>query len=203
MRAKSNAPLYWAAILALGIPLAPTPSGAQTVNKAAELEKLRSERGIPLPLGRTIQLLRRSTPAKRPVMKLESPFDRIMAPMLAKMHQAVAKSSGAITTAKPEGTGVGGRNVNFPGFMAVPFLTVNDGDGSSAFSSVSASFTNNGRIDVAQIKTDGTIDVLLNSGTFANMASVTPLVSPTTNDQVYIINVIVADINGDGYPDLV
>jgi hypothetical protein len=203
MRAKSNVPLYWAAILALGITLVSAPSMAQTVNKAAELDQLLSGSGVPLPAGRTVLPQRGPTPARQPVMKFESPFDRVMAPMLAKIHQAAAKSTGAVTSARPEGTGVDGSNTNFPGFVGVPFLTVNDGDSTTGYISVSASFTNNGRIDVAQIKTDGTIDVILNPGTFANIANLTPLVTQSKNPELYIAQVLVADMNGDGYPDLI
>jgi hypothetical protein len=199
---KAIASLHWAATLAFGITLVSASSMAQTVNKTAELDQLLSGSGIPVPTGRTAVPRRHSAPARQPRMKFETPFDRVMAPTLAKIHKA-AKSSDAVPSARPAGTGVDGSNTNFPGFVATPFVTVNDGDPNLIYVSVSGDFNKDGLMDVAQIKRDGTIDVLLNPGTFANIASATPLVSPTSNNQVVIINVVAADMNGDGYPDLV
>jgi hypothetical protein len=201
---RAIASLHWAATLAFGITLVSAPSGAQTVNKAAALDQLLSGSGIPLPAGRTVLPPRRSTAAKQPTTKFETPFDRVMAPMLTKMKKAeAAKSRRPARSAKAAPNGVDGSNTNFPGFVSAPFVTVNDGDTNLTYVSVSGDFNKDGLMDVAQIKRDGTIDVLLNLGTFANIASLTPLVSPTSNNQVVIINVVAADMNGDGYPDLV
>jgi Bacterial Ig-like domain (group 3)/FG-GAP-like repeat len=202
MRAKSNASLHWAAILTVGITLVSAPSGAQTVNKAAELEQLLSGSGIPVPAARLAVPRQHSTPAVQPRTKFETPFDRVMAPTLAKMR-GVGKTTDAVPSARAAGTGVDGSNTNFPGFVATPFVTVNDGDPNLVYVSVSGDFNKDGVMDVAQVKRDGTIDVLLNPGTFAGIATMTPLVSPTSNNQVVIINVVAADMNGDGYPDLI
>jgi hypothetical protein len=200
---RAIASLHWAAMLAFGITLVPAPSAAQTINKATNLDQLLSGSAIPLPARRTVLPPQRSTPAKQPRMKFETPFDRVMAPMLTKMKKAAAKSRGPVPSAKGATTGVGGSKIHFPGFVAAPFVTVNDGDPNLTYVSVSGDFNKDGLMDVAQIKRDGTIDVLLNPGTFANIALVTPLVSPTSNNQVVVINVVAADMNGDGYPDLV
>ena len=195
--------LHWAATLAFGLTLVPARSAAQTINKAAKLDQLLSGSGIPSPARHTVPPRQRSIPAKQPIMKFETPFDRVMAPMLTKMKRAAAKSRGPVPSAKSAATGVDGSKTNFPGFVAAPFVTVNDGDRNLTSVSVSGDFNKDGLMDVAQIKRDGTIDVVLNPGTFANIANATPLVSPTSNNQVVIINAVAADMNGDGYPDLV
>jgi hypothetical protein len=214
MRAKLITFSLWAALLALGITLVSSPARAQAVHKAPAPapapSPLQFGTGIPLPTRQALPPAiqqRRGAPASRTASKLMTPFDRVLAPILAKANQSAAsRSSGAASrnaSSKAAGTGVDGSNTSFPGFVGVPFLTVDDGDSTTGFNSVSASFTNNGRIDVAQVKTDGTIDVILNPGSFANIASLTPLVTPSTNPSLYIAQVLVADMNGDGYPDLI
>src|SRR6202789_3014649 len=212
MRTKLIAFSLWAAPLALGITFVSLPARAQAVHQAPAAAPLQFGTGIPLPPRNVLPaavLQRRaaSAPASRPASKLMTPYDRVIAPMLAKANQSAAPRSGGAASrsasSNAAGVGIDGSKTTFPGFVAVPFLTVNDGDSTPGYISVSASFTNNGRIDVAQIKMDGTIDVILNPGTFANIASLTPLVTPSTNTSLVIAQVLVADMNGDGYPDLI
>ena len=212
MRTKLIAFSLWAAPLALGITFVSSPARAQAVHKTPAAAPLQFGEGIPLPTrpalpAAILQRRAASVPASRTASKLMTPYDRVIAPMLAKANQSAAPRSGGAASrsasSNAAGVGIDGSKTTFPGFVAVPFLTVNDGDSTPGYIAVSASFTNNGRIDVAQIKTDGTIDVILNPGTFANIASLTPLVSPSTNTSVFIAQVLVADMNGDGYPDLV
>ena len=164
-----------------------------------------------------------STPARIPARpaqhapvkanNLMTPFDRVIAPHLAKF-MAGAKPASAATPkssaiaknsaiGKSSASGAGSGNVNFPGFVGAPSLTINDGDRLSfAINSVSGDFNNDGRMDVATIRRDGTIDVILNPGSFANINNLTPITS-SNNVPLYIAWVIVADMNGDGIPDLV
>jgi len=216
MRAKLIAFSLWAAPLTLGITFVSSPARAQAAHPKPATAPLQFGAGIPLP-GRFAgaapsptaisQRHAASATAGNSVSKPNTPFDRVLAPKLSKANQFAASGSSSAAsphaTSKSAATGIDGSNTSFPGFVGVPFLTVNDGDTATGYFSVSASFTNNGRIDVAQIKTDGTIDVILNPGSFANIASLTPVITPSSTALIYIGQVVVADMNGDGYPDLV
>jgi hypothetical protein len=141
-----------------------------------------------------------------------SPFQRVIAPHLATIlngMKAVGPDKGRSVAAKPQATaaGAGGVDggVNFPGFVSAPFLTLNDGS-SSAYvvaGTVTADFNHDGKPDVAVVKEDGTISVILSPG--PGIASQTPIVTSSNGNQfgIYIAYVVAADMNGDGIPDLV
>jgi hypothetical protein len=197
MRAKSTASLRWAAALALSVTIAAS-SHAQTVNKAAPLSDVQAGTGLP-------HLPSRPQPQIAQKRKPMTPFERVIAPYVAQLKKqgGPAKPAGADRSSRDAATAVGGASVNFPGFVNVPYLTIDDGDSTTIFNSVSADFNNDGKTDVALIRFDGTIDVILNPGTFTNIANLTPVISPSGNSSLVISNVIVADMNGDGIPDLV
>ncbi len=138
--------------------------------------------------------------------RVASPFDRVIAPYLPKATSPAAATTPA--KARPFDrsavTGTGG-GVNFPGFVSVPFATINNGDASATFDSVSADFNNDGNIDIATIQVDGTVNVILNPGNLSGIASQTPLPPNTSASAGYvdIAWVVAADMNGDGFPDLV
>ncbi len=145
-----------------------------------------------------------------------TPFERVIAPHL---RQALGKTAanGAITSlpskATPANHGVGGTNINFPGFVAAPFITLNNGTNGSLggnlnteiYASVAADFNNDGYPDIATIQSNGIVDVILNPGPGKNFATATPLASnaSATNNNPYIVWAIAADMNNDGKIDLV
>ncbi len=179
------------------------PGWAQTVKKAVLPSTVQVGPGLSLTP---------ATPQRHAARanKLMTPFDRIIAPHMDRFMKQGAqgdlgKPGSPRQSSRHAMTGVDGSNVNFPGFVGVPFLTINDGDSAPADNTVSGDFNNDGRMDVATIKTDGTIDVILNPGSFANIENLSPIVSNNNGNanSLLIAWVIVADMNGDGFPDLV
>jgi hypothetical protein len=86
--------------------------------------------------------------------------------------------------------------------VSTPYLTLNDGSSSEIANSVTGDFNHDGKPDVAIVRLDGTIDVILSPG--PGIASQTPIVSNPGNPRgLDIVDVVVADMNGDGIPDLV
>ena len=84
---------------------------------------------------------RRAPTAKKPM----TPFERIIAPHLAdfmKQDAAGRPSHSAVQRPRPHtgAAGANGSTVNFPGFLSAPFLTIQDGDSSPAFNTVSGDF---------------------------------------------------------------
>ncbi len=145
----------------------------------------------------------RLTPPSHSARKPQTPFERIVEPHLQQwMKQTpITRSAGLRARAQS----VGGTSVNFPAFVTAPNLLINNGDQNPAWSSVTADFNNDGKPDVATIQQDGTVNVILNPGSFAKIASVTPI-APNTSDNANgpdIAWATAADLNGDGYPDLI
>jgi hypothetical protein len=146
-------------------------------------------------------------PAKKHPRML-SPFQRVMAPRLATIlngNQEVVPGTGRSGAARPRANAAGAGEVNFPGFVSAPYLTLNDGS-SSAYvvaGTVTADFNHDGKPDVAVVKEDGTISVVLSPG--PGIASQTPIVTSSNGNQfgIYLAYVVAADMNGDGIPDLV
>lgn len=134
------------------------------------------------------------------VNKMSSPYDRVIAPEIAEVLKG-KKAVSPRATGPQASPGLPG-GVNFPGFVSAPYLTLNDGSYSYIANSVTGDFNHDGKPDVAMIREDGTIDVVLNPG--PDIASQMPLVSDTGNPlSLQIVSVAVGDMNGDGIPDLV
>jgi hypothetical protein len=195
--------LQWTAVVTLGLLSSCLIAHSQTSTKTALLSTLQTGAAIP----RTSVAPQPPSRATRPATKPMTPFERIIAPHMSVVMKlsAAGKTKAAAALSQSAATGVGGSSVNFPGFVSVPFLTIKDGDSSTTFNSVSGDFNHDGRMDVAMVKTDGTIEVLLNPGSFSGIANLTPITSNNNGNPgfLYVPYVIVADMNGDGFPDLV
>ncbi len=93
--------------------------------------------------------------------------------------------------------------VNAPAFVAPPFLAF----GAALVNPLAADFNNDGKVDFANVEGDGTIMVLLNPGSFSNLAALQPL-GPNTSATAggkgrNIVQALVADMDGDGNADLI
>jgi hypothetical protein len=141
-----------------------------------------------------------------------SPFQRVIAPHLAtilKGMKAAGPETGRSGDARPRANAAGASGANggfnFPGFVSAPFLTLNDGSSSdyAVAGTITADFNHDGKPDVAVVKEDGTISVILSPG--PGIATQTPIVTSSNGNEfgIYLAYVVAADMNGDGIPDLV
>jgi hypothetical protein len=133
-----------------------------------------------------------------------SPFDRVIAPEIAALLKGKKAVAPGLTSpeSNPKANVELPGGINFPGFVSTPYLTLNDGSSSEIANSVTGDFNHDGKPDVAIVRLDGTIDVILSPG--PGIASQTPIVSNPGNPRgLDIVDVVVADMNGDGIPDLV
>jgi hypothetical protein len=155
MGKKLLSDLRWLAAIALGLLYAGAAAHSQTSTKPTLPSAVHAGTAI---------LVTPATPQRhtlRPATQPMTPFERIIAPHMNEFMKQGATGKSRSSTSLAQ-TGVNGSSVNFPGFVGVPFLTVKDGDSATTFNSVSGDFNHDGHMDLATIKTDGTINVLLN-----------------------------------------
>ncbi|HEX3472997.1 MAG TPA: FG-GAP-like repeat-containing protein, partial [Silvibacterium sp.] len=139
--------------------------------------------------------------------KVQSPFDRVMAPYLANLKgKAKPGHTVAELPASTANAVVGGTSLNFPGFVSAPTLQLAPANGcGTLLVSVSGDFNNDGNLDIATVQADGTVKMILNPGPGGSLATAKPL----TPDSSYTVNnssilyLATADLNGDGNLDLV
>ena len=134
----------------------------------------------------------------------KTPFQRQMLPHLQKMIAARASDPAALLKARANAKTMDymGLGINFPGFYAAPFVSGTAfTDSTRLQNSVVADFNGDGKPDVAAVQLSGMLNIIANDGS-GN------LVPGYTNNSYVAVNgeityLLSADLNGDGYPDLV
>jgi hypothetical protein len=148
-----------------------------------------------------------SARAKAPVSN--SPADVVIGAHLkdwiGQARQQATHKNGVATAKRKAVTGnVAGIHVLPPAFYAPPLLTLGDATSAPLENPVTGDFNNDGKIDYANVRGDGQIEVLLNPGSFSNLASLKSITNASAlSKSVGISQVVVVDINGDGNADLV
>jgi hypothetical protein len=140
-----------------------------------------------------------------------SPFSRTFGPLLKQWAAARsgAETSHAKSVSSPQAQGTAGSDgVNFPGYAAAPFVAAAPASEVSQanllYASVNGDFNKDGRQDIATINTDGTLNVILNSGSgdfTKNQISYSD--TSAVSSYPLIVYAVAADLNGDGYADVV
>jgi hypothetical protein len=137
--------------------------------------------------------------------RFQTPYQRIMLPAIEKKLAARAANhtshpAAAAPAASPAPAPNFGSFVAAPYFPAQPQSACIVSDNCGLFSSTAADFDQDGKQDLAVVQYDGTLNILLNDGKDGFQAPAT-YANPdflTTSVQ----QVLVADVNSDGYPDV-
>lgn len=134
-----------------------------------------------------------------------SPADEVIGPQLATIMKMAKEANGKVPALQRANAAETSSSLQVvpPSFVAAPLVTLSAG--ASLGNPVAADFNNDGKTDYAVVRSDGTIEVLLNPGSYSNLSSVQPLAPNTfaVGKNVSVAQVLVADMNGDGNADLV
>lgn len=142
----------------------------------------------------------------RPARTPQTPFERVIVPGMKRLlAEKNAKGRKAGVKALAEAP------VNFGGFVAAPkfqAFDVTDGDTSALTVFAVGDFNKDGKPDVATVQASGAVNVIVNaapggrSGTGVNFNA--PVTTPSTGiDLSGVSAMVAADVNGDGYDDLI
>jgi hypothetical protein len=137
-----------------------------------------------------------------------TPYSRTFGPLMKQWAAARSQAGTASprTTAKSQAQNTPASDgVSMPGYVAAPFIAAAPlSDANRIFASVNGDFNKDGKQDIATINTDGTLNVILNggSGDFTqNHISYTDV--SAVSSYPLIAYGVAADLNGDGYADVV
>jgi hypothetical protein len=142
------------------------------------------------------------------IKKARTPAERLLVPVLKKRLAASSTRAKSAAMPRPLDTGISGTTPNFGGFLDAPFYParldascLTDPYNCGVAAAVTADFNQDGKPDIAVLQYDGTLNILLNTGSGAFSAPVAysnPNVSSTEIEQAFAV-----DVNNDGYPDIV
>jgi hypothetical protein len=148
-----------------------------------------------------------STPKPKPAPKALTPLERLLLPKL--QNRLIAKpAAGKLQAALEPADASSALSVpNFGGYLAAPYYPASLKSSCVArlltcgvAASVSADFNKDGKPDIAVLQYDGTLNVLLNQG--GSFAAPVNYSNPNYSS-TYIEEALAADINNDGYADIV
>lgn len=185
----------------IGMPLL-LPAGSTAQISAAAVAQ-----SAPDPVRGGIQQLRHgASPATAsPKRTFLSPRQRAFGPDLQTALQKMRQSNpnGLLATPEAEDVPSTGPAYSIPGFLsASPFMSAAT-NGSPSAAALTMDVNKDGLPDIVNLQSNGTVTVLLNSGPgkLGSMA-VTSVNSSAVNGNTQMFGAVSADINGDGYPDL-
>ena len=142
----------------------------------------------------------RSTPA--------TPFERTVSPFLGKLKFPASSRVNSAQTISPDVSGV--KVPNFGGYLSAPAYSARasnsiayDPLNNGVQTAIAADFDKDGLTDVAVIQFDGTLNILRNTGGGV-LAAPAGYINPNPNvGSENVAQSFAADLNGDGYPDIV
>ena len=149
-------------------------------------------------------------PALTHAKRVKSPFDLYMKPLLDQLA-AKSKTKSSLSSSKEATANAASTpSPNFGGYIgatsyparaasSAQFDPANNGVGAV----LTADFNMDGHPDVAVIQYDGTLNILMNNGSGV-LSPPSGYLNNTPNvSSISILQAFTADLNGDGYPDLV
>ena len=145
-----------------------------------------------------------------PPSKARTPLDRLLKPYLSKRLAADAGAHSAL--AKPASasrdSALAVASPNFGGYLTAPFYPgrlepscITDPYNCGVAVELTADFDKDGKPDIAVLQADGTLNILLNNGK-GGLSTPVSYLNPNYSSS-YIQQGFVADVNNDGYPDIV
>jgi hypothetical protein len=149
-----------------------------------------------------------SAPLPRPMSR--TPLDRRLKPYLdARLAATAGVRSGQTAHAlDQQGTTSASAQPNFGGYVDAPFYParlepscVTDPFNCGVTVELTADFNKDGKPDIAVLQADGTLNILLNNGT-GGLATPVSYLNPNYSSS-FIQQAFVADVNNDGYSDIV
>jgi Bacterial Ig-like domain (group 3)/FG-GAP-like repeat len=146
------------------------------------------------------RIITKSTPA--------TPFERTMSPLLGKLKLPTSRNTPSARMLSPDVSGV--TVPNFGGYLSAPAYPARasnsiayDSLNNGVQTAIAADFDKDGLIDVAVVQFDGTLNILRNTGGGV-LAAPAGYINPNPNvGSENVAQSFAADLNGDGYPDIV
>jgi hypothetical protein len=137
-----------------------------------------------------------------------TPFERTMRPLLGKLKLPISNRIARVQSVSPNVSGTS--SPNFGGYLSAPAYPARasnsiayDSLNNGVQTTIAADFDKDGLTDVAVIQFDGTLNILRNTGGGV-LAAPAGYINPNPNvGSENVAQSFAADLNGDGYPDIV